>query len=50
MLVISGDHNNGFLLNRDRYMNGLGDFIDGHLIGAQYLDTHRESNIDKDRR
>jgi len=50
MLVISGDHNNGFLQNRDQYMNGLRDFIDGHLIGAQHSDTNLESNIDNDRR
>jgi fermentation-respiration switch protein FrsA (DUF1100 family) len=31
MLVIPGGHNNGFLLDRDRYMTGLRDFIDGHL-------------------
>lgn len=50
MLLISGDHNNGFLLNRDQYMTGLRDFIDGHLIGAQHSDTNQENYIDKDRR
>jgi len=31
MLEISGDHNNGFLMGRDRYMAGLRDFIGRHL-------------------
>jgi fermentation-respiration switch protein FrsA (DUF1100 family) len=31
MLELSGDHNYGFLLNRDRYVSGLGDFIDRYL-------------------
>ena len=31
MLEISGDHNNGFAMNRDRYMAGLRDFIGRHL-------------------
>lgn len=31
MLELSGDHNYGFLLNRDRYVAGLRDFTDRHL-------------------
>lgn len=31
MLEISGDHNGGFLLNRDRYQATLGAFIEQHL-------------------
>jgi len=31
MLVLSGDHNGGFLLNRDRYLAALGKFPDRHL-------------------
>ncbi len=31
MLELSGDHNYGFLMNRDRYKPGLGYFIDRHL-------------------
>jgi fermentation-respiration switch protein FrsA (DUF1100 family) len=31
MLELSGDHNYGFLLNRDRYVSGLRDFIDRNL-------------------
>ena len=31
MLEISGDHNNGFLMNRDQYMAGLRDFIGIHF-------------------
>ena len=31
MLELSGDHNRGFLLNRDRYQAGLQEFIELHL-------------------
>ncbi len=31
MLVISGDHNGGFLLNRDRYQAAIGTFLERHL-------------------
>lgn len=31
MLELTGDHNDGFLLNRDRYVAELQDFIDRHL-------------------
>jgi len=31
MLVISGDHNGGFLLNRNRYRDVIGKFLDRHL-------------------
>lgn len=31
MLELTGDHNYGFLLNRDRYVAGLQEFIDRHL-------------------
>ena len=32
MLEISGDHNSGFAMNRDRYMAALRDFIGRHLL------------------
>jgi hypothetical protein len=50
MLVISGDHNYGFLLNRDRYIQGLREFIDGQLTGAQIPEQNQENDIDQDRR
>jgi len=31
MLVISGGHNEGFLLSRNHYLDGLGNFLDQHL-------------------
>ena len=31
MLVLSGDHNGGFLLNRNQYMAAIGSFLDRHL-------------------
>ena len=31
MLVISGDHNGGFLLNRNQYLAAIGKFLDRHL-------------------
>ena len=31
MLVISGDHNGGFLLNRHQYQSVIGRFLDRHL-------------------
>ena len=31
MLVISGDHNGGFLLNRNQYLAAIGIFLDRHL-------------------
>jgi len=31
MLVLTGDHNGGFLLNRGRYLAALGKFLDRHL-------------------
>jgi fermentation-respiration switch protein FrsA (DUF1100 family) len=33
MLTLSGDHNGGFLLNRDSYSAGLRDFLDRYLAG-----------------
>jgi hypothetical protein len=31
LLEIWGDHNNGFLLSRDRYLSGLNEFIQENL-------------------
>jgi hypothetical protein len=31
MLVLTGDHNGGFLLNRERYQAALGAFLEKHL-------------------
>ena len=30
-LELTGDHNNGFLLSRDRYRQVVGEFIQDHL-------------------
>lgn len=32
MLVLSGDHNGGFLLNRNRYQAAIGKFLQRHLV------------------
>ena len=32
MLVLSGDHNGGFLLNRHQYLAAIGKFLDRHLF------------------
>ena len=32
MLVLTGDHNGGFMINRRQYLAALGKFLDGHLV------------------
>lgn len=32
MLVLSGDHNGGFLMNRQQYLAAIGKFLDLHLV------------------
>ena len=35
MLMISGDHNGGFLLNRNQYTAAIGSFLDRYLLPAE---------------
>jgi hypothetical protein len=53
MLVLTGDHNGGFLLNRSPYQAAIGKFLERHLglteaVARTLDDPRRQASVDHD--